>query len=219
MAVKGKSTTVSALNRLIFLAILIPVVIIAISYFLSSNSPFKTQINPAPVLIGQIQKQYKMETAEVTSSTVLEAKSASALPFSEEKYNYQIVVTMTAGIDMSNLKDSDITQSGDTVTVRLPTPQLLRTESSGSVIGHNREFLAGFSEDKNLIDKTQEEGKQKVVKTVLEQGLLMKNARTNAEDNLRNLILQVGSAYGIKNVVFIQADSPTPTPKSTSSPR
>jgi hypothetical protein len=218
MATRQKSGTVSALNRLIFLAILIPVVIIVISYFLSPNNPFKTQINPAPILIGQIQKQYKMETAEVTSSTLLEASSTSALPFSQEKYDYQVVVTMTAGIDMSNLKDSDITVSGDTVTVKLPTPQLLRTEATGQVVSHDRQPLSGFSEDKNLLDKAQAEGKNRVVKTVLEQGALMKEARTNAEDNLRNLILQTGSQYGIKNVVFVQTETPPPTAGPTAAP-
>ncbi len=219
MAAKEKSGAVSALNRLIFLVILIPVIIIAVSYFLSSNNPFKTQIAPAPILIGQIQKQYKIETAEVASSTIIEGKSNSALPFSEEKYSYQIFVTMTAGIDMSFIKDSDVTVSGDTVTVRLPTPQLLRTESSGNTLFHNRQALAGFSEDKALLDKIQNEGKERVVKTVLEQGQLMKQARQNAEDNLRNLILQVGATYGIKNVVFIQTDSPTPTPQPTAKPK
>jgi hypothetical protein len=218
MAPKEKSGTVSALNRLIFLAILIPVIIIAVSYFLSPNSPFKTQIAPAPILIGQIQKQYKMETAEITSSTLLEASSQSALPFSQEKYGYQIFVTMTAGIDMSHIQDSDITVSGDTVTVKLPAPQLLRTETSGQVVSHDRQVLSGFSEDKNLLDKAQEEGKKRVVKTVLEQGELMKQARENAEDNLRNLLLQAGSQYGLKNVVFVQTEAPPSTPQATKAP-
>ncbi|HEX2911760.1 MAG TPA: DUF4230 domain-containing protein [Chloroflexia bacterium] len=211
---KTHSRSVSALNRLIFLAILIPLAIIAVSYFLSANNPFATKINPAPILIGQIQKQYKMETAEVTSSTVIEGLTQSALPFSQEKYDYQVVVTMTAGIDMSNIKDSDITVSGDTVTVKLPAPQLLRTETSGQVISHDRQMLSGFSENKNLLDQIQAEGKNRVVKTVLEQGKLMQEARTNAEDNLRNLILQLG----YKNVVFVQSPDTTPTPDVTGGP-
>ncbi len=214
MAAKGHSRSVSALNRLIFLALLIPIAIIAVSYFLSSNSPFKNQVDPAPILIGQIKQQYKMETAEVTSSTLIEGQTNSALPFSAEKYTYQVIVTMTAGIDMSVIKDADIAVSGETVTVKLPAPQVLRVEHKGQVVSLNKELFSGFSSNKNLLDQIQEEGRKRVVKTVLEQGKLMKEARVNAEDNLRQLILQ----FGYKNVVFVQAD-PTLTPQPSGPPR
>ncbi len=216
MSAKSRGGSVSALNRLIFLAILIPLAVIAVSYFMSPSSPFHTQASPSPVLVGQIKKQYKMETAEVPGSTIVEGKTGSILPFSEEKIVYQVVVTMTAGIDMSTLSDSDISVSGETVTVKLPAPQVLRTERVGKVISQNSEILAGFSKNKNLQDQVEDEGQKKVVKTILEQGELMQKARLNAEDNLRQLFLQLG----YKNVVFIQAEPQgTPSPGPSLPPR
>ena len=213
MAAKGRST--STLNRLIFLVILIPVAIIAVSYFLSPSSPFKTPSAPAPVLVGQILKQYKMETAEVTSSKIVEGESSSVLPFSKDKLTYQVVVTMTAGIDMSTVKDSDIVVSGELVTIKLPPPQVLRVEHSGKVISQNSELLSAFSKNPNLQDLMETEGQKQIVKAVLEQGKLMQDARQYAEDNLRNLFLQAG----FKEVKFIETeDQGTPTPQTSRPP-
>jgi hypothetical protein len=213
MASKGRS--VSTLNRLIFLAILIPLAVIVVGYFLSPNSPFKTPSTPSPILVGQIIKQYKMETAEVTSSTIVEGETSSVLPFSKDKLAYQVVVTMTAGIDMSTIKDSDIIVSGELVTIKLPAPQVLRVEHSGKVISQNSELLSAFSKNPNLQDLTEQEGQKRIVKTILEQGKLMQEARQNAEDNLRNLFLQAG----FKEVKFIETEPQlTPTPPTSRPP-
>ena len=215
MAAKGRS--VSTLNRLIFLAILIPLAVIVVGYFLSNNSPFKTPSTPAPILVGQVIKQYKMETAEVSSSTIVEGETSSILPFSKDTLSYQVVVTMTAGIDMSTIKDSDIVASGKKVTIKLPPPTVLRVEHSGKVISTNSEMLAAFSKNPNLQDLTEQEGQKRVVQAILDQGKLMKDARQYAEDNLRNLFLQAG----YDEVQFIESDdnSLTPAPQVTSPPR
>jgi MOSC domain-containing protein YiiM len=121
---------------------------------------------------------------------------------------------MSAGIDMEMLRDGDIVVSGDTVTIKMPAPKVLRVERSGRVVWHNREVFSGFSEDPGLLDKIQNEGQARIVKTVLEQGELMRKARINAEDNLRNLILQLG----YKNVVFTYDEKTTPTAPVTARP-
>ena len=215
MAAKGRS--VSTLNRLIFLAILIPLAVIVVGYFLSNSSPFKTAATPAPILVGQVIKQYKMETAQVSSSTIVQGETSSILPFSKDTLSYQVVVTMTAGIDMSTIKDSDIVVSGKKVTIKLPAPTVLRVEHSGKVISSSSEMLAAFSKNPNLQDLTEQEGQKRVVQAILDQGKLMKDARQYAEDNLRNLFLQAG----YDEVQFIENDdnSLTPTPQVTSPPR
>ncbi|MDB5078459.1 MAG: hypothetical protein JWP00_383 [Chloroflexi bacterium] len=215
MAANERSRSVSTLNRLIFLAILIPLAIIVVGYFLSNNSPFKSPPAPAPILVGQILKQYKMETAEVTSSKIVEGETSSLLPFSKDKLTYQVVLTMTAGIDMSTIQDSDIVASGDMVTIKLPAPQVLRIERTGKVISQNSEMLSAFSKNPNLQDMIEDEGQKQIVKAVLEQGKLMQDARQYAEDNLRNLFLQAG----FKQVQFIQSDTKiTPTPQISRPP-
>lgn len=205
------------LTSLTGLVLVIVVAIVVVVWLTSSLSPFNRQPPaPAAISIGQIQKQYKMETAEVTSSTAIEGETKNALPFSSEKFIYQIYVTLTAGIDLEQMKDGDIVVSGDSVTVRLPQPKILRAERSGKVLWHNREVFSGFSENPNLLEEVQQEGVSRVTKTVLEQGELIRKAKINAEDNVRNLILQLG----YKNVVFTYADTPiTPAPVSTAKPK
>lgn len=207
----------SLISSLIGLVLVLIVGAVVVVWLTSPSGPFSKQAPaPAPISIGQIQKVYKMETAEVTSSTAIEGETKNALPFSSEKFIYQIYVTLTAGIDLEQMKDGDIVASGDTVTVKMPQPKILRTERSGKVLWHNREVFSGFSENPNLLEEVQQEGVNRVTKTVLEQGELMRKARLNAEDNLRNLILQLG----YKNVVFTYADgSVTPAPVSTAKPK
>ena len=214
----AKGGAVSVLNRLIFLVIFGMIAFIGVMYVVSTN-PFKAQGGqPTPVLIGQIQKQYKMETAEVTGAKIVNGQTNSALPFSSEKIQYQILVTVTAGIDMSQIKDSDISVSGETVTIKLPVPQVLRIENSGQVVTRDRQPLSGFSENINLQDAMIQAGKNDVVKSIIEQGELIQKARLYAEENLRSLVLQMGF---YRNVVFVQTDpkSVTPAPNPTSVPR
>src|SRR4051812_44742873 len=116
MAAKS-SRGVGFLNRLILLVLLITAAIIAIAYFLSPNSPFHAAPPaPAPVTIGQIKKLYRLQTAEVTGQTIIQGETSSALPFSKATISYQVIMTMTAGIDLSQLQDSDIRSDGETLT-------------------------------------------------------------------------------------------------------
>lgn len=216
MAAKS-SRGVSVLNRLILLVLLIAAAIIGVAYFLSPSSPFKAAPPaPAPVTIGQIQKLYRLQTAQVTGQTIIQGETSSALPFSKATISYQVIMTMTAGIDLSQLKDSDIRTDGETLTVTLPTPMVLSEATDFVPIAENKEFFAGPSEKKDLPKIVVDEGKKRVRTTILEQGQLMRDARVNAEDELRNLIFQIAPQY--KKVVFVQVPGPSPGTSVAPSP-
>lgn len=207
------------LNQLIVLVLVLAVAAIAVAFFLSSSSPFKsttTVSTPAPITIGQIRQLYRLETAQVTGQTIVEGETKNALPFSSAKLTYQVIMTMTAGIDLSQLKDSDVRIEGDTITIVLPPPQILNEDSSFVPIAQNREIFSGPSEKKELPQIVVDEGKRRVRQTILEQGQLMKEARTKAEDNLRNLIFQIAPQY--KTVNFVQAPLPSPSPSTRAGP-
>jgi hypothetical protein len=206
------------LNQLIVLVLVLTVAVIAIAFFLSPNSPFKssTTTTPAPITIGQIKKLYRMETAQVTGQTIVEGETKNALPFSSAKLTYQVVMTMTAGIDMSQLKDSDVRIEGDTLTIVLPSPQVLNEEDSFTPVAENKEIFSGPSEKKELPQIIVDEGKRRVRQTILEQGQLMKDARTNAEDELRNLIFQIAPQY--KTINFVQTPLPSASPGTSPGP-
>ncbi len=209
----------SILNRLIVLVLVVTVAIVAILYLLSPSSPFKGKGDstpvPTPITIGQIQKLYRLQTAQVTGTKIVEGQTQSALPFSSAKITYQVTLTMTAGIDMSKLKDNDLQINGDTLVINLPAPQVLNEEVDFVPIAENKGFLSGPSEKKDLPKIVVDEGRNKVKQAILEQGKLMMDARTNAEDEIRNLIFQIAPQY--KKVVFTQVPIPSPSVRTSPS--
>ncbi len=215
---RGGGGGVSILYQLMFLVLVITAAVIAIAFVLSPGGPFRPAPppTPAPISIGQIQKAYKLQTAEVTGSTIVEGETNSALPFSKAKLTYQIFVTLTAGIDMMQLKDSDVRPDGETLTIVLPDPQILGETSEFVPVAETKEIFSGPSEKKELPKIVVDEGKKRVRTTIIEQGKLLKDARINAEDELRNLVLQIAPQY--KRVVFIQNPSGSPTVRASPSP-
>ena len=210
------------LNRVIALVILVIVAVIAIAYLFSANGPFRTQTNtpaPPPVTIGQIQKLYKLQTAQVTGQSLVQGETKSGLPFSTATITYQVVLTMTAGIDLSTLKDGDIQSNGDILTINLPDPQVLSEEVDFTPIAESKEILSGPSERKDLPKQVVDAGKKKVRDGILQQGKLMSDARLNAEDEIRNLVFQIAPQY--KKVIFGKpaAVSPSVAPNPSGPPK
>ncbi|MEI7555332.1 DUF4230 domain-containing protein [Candidatus Chlorohelix sp.] len=210
-----------------FFAKLLVVLVIAtvgiVGYLYSNSFVSKSVVNtPNPILVGNITREYKLITAQVTGSTTVEGESKSWVPFSTEKWSYQMVMTVTAGIDMTKLLDTDIRTDMEnlTVTIRLPVPEVLTKEKGGWVVSKDSQIASGFSSDKNIVDKMQATGEQKILDGILKEGKLFREARLNAEIQLRNLILQLG----YRQVKFEYADQPTvipitPTSSLTAPPR
>ncbi len=213
---------IGILNQLILLVFLGALAIIAIAYLLSPSSPFKSAPPaPAPVTIGQIQKLYRLQTAQVAGSTIVEGQTNSALPFSKATLSYQVIITMTAGVDLSKLKDSDIQPDGDTLNIYLPPPEILSESSDFTPVAESKQILAGPSEKKELPKMVVDEGKKRVRQSIMDQGILMRDARINAEDQIRNLIFQIAPQY--RRVIFLQtplaSPSPAVSPKPSGPPR
>jgi hypothetical protein len=126
-------------------------------------------------------------------------------------------MTVTAGIDMTKLLDTDIKTDMQNlvVTVMLPAPEILTKEANGWVVARNQELFSGPSSDKNIVDKMKAAGEERILDSINKDGKLFREARLNAEINLRNLILQLG----YKQVKFEYAASPTALPNVTSPPR
>jgi Protein of unknown function (DUF4230) len=204
-------------GKLIILCIALPIAIITLMFLFSSNSPFGNKFSsPPPVILNQITREYKIITAQQTSTTNVEGESKSALPFSSEKYTYQMVMTVTAGIDLTKMRDSDIRPDGETVYVRLPEPEILTKEKDGYVIARSQELLSFISSNKNIVDEMQRVGQDKIMKAINEDGRLMREARLSAEIQIRNFILQLGY---YKTVKFEYQPTTSPTaPPVTSKP-
>lgn len=205
------------LNRLIMLVILIPVAIAVIAFVLSPSSPFQSHSTPEPpkpVLIAEIHKQYKLVTANVEAEKIETGYTQNALPFSKDQYQYLAVFTYTAGIDLSQMKDTDIVVSGTTAIVHLPDPQILAVEldlNRSHVLSHDQQLLSGFSQNPNLLTDVQAQAQKDVTKQVLEQGQLISDAKQYAEEDIANLAHQLG----FSDVQFVYGPPPTPIPNLT----
>jgi hypothetical protein len=210
------------LGKLVILVVLAMVVIAGYLFLTSPSSPFYTgnrsTVNaPAPIVVGTITREFKLITAQVTGSTTIEAETKNALPFSSETWSYQMVMTVTAGIDLTKLRDTDVKTDIENlaVTITLPEPQVLTKERNGWVVARNSQLFSGPSSDKNVVDKMQAAGEEKIIASILSDGKLFREARLNAEIQLRNFILQLG----YKSVRFEYANTITPTPPPSSPPR
>jgi hypothetical protein len=215
------------LTRLIILIILIPVAIAAVAYFLSPSGPFskKADVIPAPVIIGPIHKQDKLITATTQATKIETASTQNILPFTKDEWQYQAVFTVTAGLDLSKINDSDIQVAGDgqtgyTITIRLPNPEIFSNEldsSRSQVLSHNEDFLSGLSKNPNLVGLLQDAARKEVLQQVIEQGQLLADAKTNGEEDIRNLIMQAnqGIAQHINSITFVYGPAPTGTPNTT----
>jgi hypothetical protein len=204
--------------KLIGVLVIATVGIVGYLYVTSGSNPFtsKSVVNtPAPILIGNITREYKLITAQVTGSTTVEGETKNLIPFSTERWNYQMVMTVTAGIDMTKMKDTDIKTDMENLTasITLPAPEILTKEKNGWVVSKDSQIFSGTSADKNIVDKMQATGEQKILDGILQDGKLFREARLNAEIQLRNLILQLG----YRQVKFDYADQPTVTPTTPTS--
>jgi hypothetical protein len=204
-------------GKLILLCIAVPIAIITLMFFLSPGSPFGNKYSsPPPVILNQITREYKIITAQQTSTTTVEGETKNALPFSSEKYTYQMVMTVTAGIDLTKMQDTDVRTEGEIVYLRLPQPEILTKEKDGQVIARSQDLLAFISSNKNIVDEMQRVGQEKIMKAILDDGRLLREARLSAEIQLRNFILQLGY---YKQVKFEYQPTPTPnTPPVTTKP-
>jgi len=216
------------------LVILIPVAVAAVAYLLSSTGPFQKAASevPRPVIIGPIHKQNKLITANTEATKIMSGSTKTLIPFSEDKYQYLAVFTVTAGINLSKIKDSDVQVTGDgktgyTITVRLPEPEILSSEldtARSSILNHNEQIFSVFSKNPNLLSLILDQAKKDIVTQVLQQGQLIDDARVNGEEDIRNIILQANSGLEshINAVKFVYGPAPTVgpnlTPKATIAP-
>jgi len=122
---------------------------------------------------------------------------------------YFAVYDIKAGVDLSQIKDSDITVDGDTVRIVLPPATIISQSLDAQksyVITHEvgpTTVIGGPS--KELMDTVLRTAEGKAQVATLADDNLLKAARESATANLTALL----NASGITNVVFV--DAPTAT--------
>jgi len=163
-----------------------------------------------PSVVEQVQALSRLETARYTVKTVLTGESTGALPggLTSDKILFIAYGNVVAGVDLSKLREEDVQVVSGTVTMRLPTAEILSQSldnSKSSVYDRQTGFFT--KADPNLETQVRQRAEQEIVKQALEDGVL-KTAQDNAETTLRTLLR--GLHYN--SVTFLPPSSIPPNP-------
>ncbi len=167
------------------------------------------KVDITPAVLHTVHSANQLVTAETQVDQIVTATSMSRLPGSQEKVIYFAVYDIKAGVDLSQIKDSDITVDGDTVRIVLPPASIISQSLDAQksyVITHEvgpTTVIGGPS--KELMDTVLRTAESKAQMATLADDNLLKAARESATANLTALL----NASGITNVVFV--DAPTAT--------
>ena len=154
-------------------------------------------VTPSPsVVIRRLQALNRLETAQLVSQHVVEARSESTwLPsfLAGERLLLIAQVEVIAGLDMKQISPDDIEVKGDGVVVTLPPPKILSVrvdEARTRVFARERGWFV-FNPDKDLEREARLQAISEARQAALRSNLLP-FARQKAEENLRTFLKTLG---------------------------
>jgi len=176
-----------------------------------ANQALQTQVsqmmNPTPTIIpdpvtyiNEIRAVARLETIQYSVSQVVTAEAnQGTLGFLfGNKILVQIHGTVIAGIDMEKIQPGDMRLEGGVLFVRLPPAEVFVTaldENKTEVYNVQEGLFADV--DPNLVIDTLVVGKEKILNSALEDGIL-----TQAQANGEAYLLKFFNALGFKSVIF-----------------
>ena len=176
-----------------------------------------TKVDLTPTVLHAVHSANQLVTAETQVDQIVSATASSRLPGSDEKVIYFAVYNIKAGVDLAQIKDSDITVNGDTVRIVLPPTHIISQSLDAQksyVLSHSLGITAqigGVSQ--GLMDTVLRTAEEKARTATLSDDTLLKAARENATADLTRIL----NASGITNVVFVDAATATTTAQTAAS--
>lgn len=177
----------------------------------SGDSDTVTIVTPlAPVSRGQILSQFKLITVErqyripVLGTTYKpmpnperdgvfgEVSQAvfgkrERVPGTTQNLVYEMVTTVTAGIDLGKLKELDIANGATVTTITLPLPEVIAVihdAGSSRIFSQERPTVPFVGNPATLLEEMQKRGEKKHRLEAMHDEALMSRARRNAEESL-----------------------------------
>jgi hypothetical protein len=205
-----------------FLCIILATTLLSGCHSCGSGSKENVQPDTVPVLIMQIQKCSRLYTTEflvhkiVTYEDVVRLRGSLQgqeyslrLPLGDRKVAIPMDATLKAYIDFSQFSESNISRSGDLITVTLPSPKVMLT--STKIDQKNvREYVsllrAHFS-DRELAD-FELQGREAILQSIPQLGIV-NQARESAARLLIPLIRQMG--FKEENITITFSDDFNPS--------
>lgn len=173
---------------------------------IATNLPQSTPtIIVRPPAVLQVRAISDLSTAQSLMSTVVEVEKARVGTIVYERLILIACGRVKAGIDLSTLRDQDVTVDGDTVTVRLPRAVIqdayLIDDSAQACTTkvYDRTNLLLLPETRELEGQARERALQAIRETAVQSGLLS-DANRNAKVAIERILLLAG----YKQIVFVE---------------
>jgi len=148
-----------------------------------------------PTVVDRIQRLQRLETVTYTMDKVVEGdRTSSILPdfLVGDKLLLSVHGQAIAGVDLGQLKPSDVTVSGKSVHVRLPEAQIFVSAlDSGETKVYSRSTGFFVQADPDLESEVRAKAEQDLRNSALSAGIL-ETAHKNAASTLTTLLLNLG---------------------------
>lgn len=151
----------------------------------------------SPVVVEGVRELDQLATVRVTESILVtrESGTENALDrlFSGEKVLLVASGDVEAGVDLSGVGENDVRVEGETVTIRLPDPEVL---SVGLDEEETRVYDRDYSPlnlrpDDDLVEEARAEAEERIEAAARENGIL-DTAETNAEQSIGAFVEVLG---------------------------
>ncbi len=149
-----------------------------------------------PVVVEGVRELDQLATVRWTESVPVTRQSGGDVLerlFSGEEVLVIATGEVEAGVDLADLGREDVRVEGDTVTMRLPEPEILSAsldEEKTRVYDRDLSPL-NMRPDDDLVEEARLRALEKVEATARENGIL-KTAETNAEQSIRAFVTTLG---------------------------
>jgi hypothetical protein len=162
--------------------------------FLFEEQPART--TTGPVVVEGIQDLDQLATVRWTESVPITKESGGTdleRFFFGERVLLIAVGEVEAGVNLSDIGEDDVRVNGDSVTIRLPEPEVLSTSLDEEETRlYDRDFsLLNLRPDDDLVEEAREQALIEVEEAARENGIL-DYAESNAEDSLRAFVTTLG---------------------------
>jgi hypothetical protein len=167
------------------------------------TTPTVTIDTSRPTVIDQVRALSKLETIHYQLEKVVTGKSSGPLPdfLTSDKILLVAHGEVVAGVDLGKITPADITVLSDTVTIRMPKPEILYHKlDNDKTYVYDRQTGVFSRPDPNLETQIRQAAEQDIVTTAMEDGILDK-ASVNAQEVIRTLL----TGLGYKEVNFTQS--------------
>jgi hypothetical protein len=157
----------------------------------------------SPVVVEGVRELDRLATVRVTESIIVTRESASenALDrlFSGEKVLLVAAGNVEAGVDLSGLGEDDVRVRDETVTIRLPEPEVLSASlDEDKTRVYDRDYSPlNLRPDDDLVEEARARAEERIEAAARENGIL-DTAQTNAERSVRAFV----EALGFREVRF-----------------